>query len=78
MASMTKPSVGRTVLVQTDPASNNGADVAPAVVSRVNDDGTVNVRVLNDWHSIDWRQNLEIHDKRPDDAGNAAWWPPRV
>jgi hypothetical protein len=46
-----KPSVGRIVHVFADPRWNNGADVAPAVITRVweeDDPVTVNVRVLHD------------------------------
>lgn len=45
---MQKPSLGRIVIAPADPARNNGADVAPAVITRVWSDDLVNVRVLLD------------------------------
>lgn len=43
-----KPSVGRIVLVTVHPTTNNGADTAPAVVTRVWSDELVNVAVFLD------------------------------
>jgi hypothetical protein len=45
------PSVGRIVFVTMPPESNNGADVAPAVITRVWGDDVINVRVLPDGRS---------------------------
>lgn len=45
---MQKPSLGRIVLVTVNPMTNNGADVTPAVITRVWSDTMVNVRVLLD------------------------------
>ena len=42
------PYLGATVLVNVDAARNNGSPVAPATVTRLNEDGTLNVRVLYD------------------------------
>jgi hypothetical protein len=47
-----KPSLGRIVLTPADPATNNGADVAPAVVTRVWSDTMINVRVLLDTPEV--------------------------
>jgi hypothetical protein len=43
-----KPSMGQTVLVFTDPEHANGADVAPAVITRVWTDEMVSVRIFHD------------------------------
>jgi hypothetical protein len=45
---MQMPSLGRIVLVTVHPTTNNGADVAPAVITRVFRDDLVNVKVLLD------------------------------
>lgn len=45
---MPTPSVGRIVLVPIEPEMNNGATVAPAIITRVWSDTTVNLRVLTD------------------------------
>ncbi|MGW8326481.1 hypothetical protein ACWGLE_01095 [Streptomyces sp. NPDC055897] len=42
------PSVGRIVLVTVEPTTNNGADVAPAIITRVWSDSMVNVQVFRD------------------------------
>jgi|GEM_PF-2496807 len=47
-----KPSLGRIVLVAVDPKTNNGADVAPAVITRVWSDSMINVRVLLDTSEV--------------------------
>lgn len=74
-----KPSVGRIVHVPADPAENNGADVAPAVITRVWSDTCVNVRVLLDSDAIEWRTSVVYTDSFDDDANRHRWtWPPRV
>ncbi|MEU8710925.1 hypothetical protein [Streptomyces sp. NPDC048663] len=88
---MPKPSIGRIVLVAVDPAWNNGADVAPAVITRVWSDTCVNVRAIADSHSVDWltsvplfetRAALDAHFDAVTAAGaprpNGAFWPERV
>lgn len=51
------PTVGRIVLVIVDPASNNGSEIAPAIITRVwsgNDDrALVNYRILGDHDPSD-------------------------
>ncbi|HEY9417526.1 MAG TPA: hypothetical protein VIQ30_22440 [Pseudonocardia sp.] len=42
--------LGQVVLVVGSVARHNGADVAPAIVTRVLEDGTVNVTVLPDGY----------------------------
>ena len=77
---MNKPSIGRIVLVSADPERNNGADEAPAVITRVFGPDMINVRVLLDGNDVDWMTSVELHDAKPqgDDAQPCAWWPPRV
>ncbi|MDQ0933812.1 hypothetical protein [Streptomyces turgidiscabies] len=74
------PAVGDVVLVPADPAENNGAAEAPAVVTRVWSATTVNVRVLLDSEAVIWRtsvlyrENLDALEGVP-----AVWtWPVRV
>ena len=43
-----KPALADPVLVFTDPAHSNGADVAPAVITRVWTDRMASVRILHD------------------------------
>jgi hypothetical protein len=50
-----KPSVGRIVLVPMDPGTNNGAEVAPAIVTQVWSDDLINVRVFANNTSTEWR-----------------------
>ncbi|MFF0140471.1 hypothetical protein ACFYRN_28905 [Streptomyces sp. NPDC005227] len=74
-----KPSVGRVVHVPTDPAKNNGADIAPAVITRVWNDDCVNVRVLLDSDAVEWRTSVTYADAFDDDTNRHRWtWPPRV
>ncbi|MBT2508808.1 hypothetical protein J7I98_23560 [Streptomyces sp. ISL-98] len=75
-----KPSVGRIVLVSMDPAMNNGAGVAPAVITRVWDDTTVNVHVLPDGHVTEWQTSATYVDSLDEETGGLyRWtWPPRI
>lgn len=80
---MSQPSIGRVVLVAADPAMNNGADVAPAVITRVWSDTVINVRVLLDSENPpQWRTSLthtDTLDGLDDAVRRARWmWPPRV
>jgi hypothetical protein len=63
-----------------DPATNNGATVAPAVITRVWSETTVNVRVLHDSESITWRTSVVYRDNLDGIEGTpAVWtWPERV
>jgi hypothetical protein len=75
------PTVGRIVLVPMDPAMNNGSDLAPAVITRVWEDGSVNVHVLPDGNVTEWRTSLvevEAIDDRNNDSQHVWAWPPRV
>lgn len=77
------PSIGRIVHVPMDPAQNNGADVAPAVITRVWNDVCINVQILADVPGNAWRSSLtyvESLDGLDGDPGRLyRWtWPPRV
>lgn len=78
-----KPSIGRIVLVPMNPRDNNGASVAPAIITRVWNDTTINVRVLADAHgdvTHDWRTSLTHEDALAEGASPLHYWcwPPRV
>lgn len=76
-----KPSVGRIVHAYVaDTTQNNGADVAPAVITRVWNDTLVNVRILLDGDAIAWRTSVQLHDERPEGeaVNHSVWWPSRV
>lgn len=77
------PSLGRIVLVPMDPRHNNGADTAPAVISHVWSDSTVNVRILADGPDVEWRTSVvytpDLGGFDGDPASLFRWsWPPRV
>jgi hypothetical protein len=72
---MQKPSAGRIVHVFADPRHNNGADVAPAIITRVwseDEPVTVNVRVLHDGPASraadqrrqDWLTSIPLYGTR--------------
>lgn len=69
------PDVGDVVLVPMDPALNNGATVAPAVVTRVWNPITINVRILADKDTAaEWRTSVTYRDSLDDIAVPAAVW----
>ena len=70
---MTTPSVGRIVHVLVDPATNNGADAAPAIITRVFHDTMVNVRVLLDGsEQTPAKTSVSLHpDRAAVDAARA-------
>lgn len=73
------PSLGRIVLVPAAPVTNNGAAVAPAVITRVWSDTTVNVRVLLDsTQSPEWRTSVGFVEDVDNLTGHTWTWPPRV
>lgn len=81
MSQQPAPSVGRIVRVPMDPTTNNGADEAPAVITRVWNDTTVNVRILADAapKAEDWRTSLVLVESFDEGAGLCRWtWPGRV
>ena len=73
-----KPTIGRIVHVPVDPRVNNGADTAPAVITRVWSDTCVNLRIFHDGPSVppegshrqDWVTSWVLHESR--DALQAA------
>lgn len=89
---MQTPALGRIVHVFVDPTQNNGADVAPAVITRVWSEQLVNLKVLLDASNDVWFTSVALCDDRDSAekvtsyrvAGNgdhypaAAFWPPRV
>lgn len=81
-----RPSPGRIVLVAMDPAKNNGATEAPAIITRAWTGTSINVRVLADNQPGDseWRTSLIYVDDvtqldRDSTARLYCWsWPPRI
>jgi len=74
-----KPSIGRIVLVPVDAVINNGADVAPAIITRVWSDTCVNVHVLLDGRNTEWKTSVHLFDTAEEAAvGHSCYWPPRV
>lgn len=80
-----KPSVGRIVhyVYDTDDAS----EVRPAIITRVNRDGTVNLRVFLDFEDVFSNGECDEHDMATHQqnvpynpvALPGCWtWPPRV
>ena len=61
---MQKPSLGRVVIALVDPATNNGADEAPAIITRVWSDTIVNARVLLDGDQTPWKTSISLHPDR--------------
>jgi hypothetical protein len=94
---MQQPSVGRIVLVPTEAiianqpgplgqTINNGADVAPAIITRVWSDTLLNVRVLLDGSDQSPAKTSIKLFETPEDYAEArdagapygCYWPPRV
>lgn len=59
-----KPAVGRTLHIFAHPGENNGADHAPATITRVWSDTLVNVHVMPDGHNCYWRTSVEVFPSR--------------
>lgn len=84
---MQTPSIGRVVIAQAmNLSANNGADVAPATITRVwgerpGGGWTINVKVQLDGPADDWRTSLVLFDTE-DEAREyglgGCWWPPRL
>lgn len=84
------PSLGRVVLALVTPEWNNGADVAPAEITRVwsaHPDGgwTVNYKINLDGEGQQWKTSARLFDTQPEAQAYtastglaAAFWPPRV
>jgi hypothetical protein len=88
---MQKPSVGRIVLVPMDAINlpGNGADVAPAVITRVWSDTMVNLQVFLDAGAVVAKTSAHLYDTAEDATAGApsaerayaqlrCYWPPRV
>lgn len=58
------PTVGRIVHVLADPKTNNGADVAPAIITRVWSESMINVRVLLDGPDAPWWTSISLYADR--------------
>lgn len=66
------PSVGRIVHVTVHPHANNGADVAPALITRVWSDRLVNVSVHLDGHNgTVAKTSVDLYADRQ--AADSAW-----
>lgn len=85
---MQKATVGRVVHVVVDPKTNNGSDIAPALIVRVwgepyeIEDGrgprqTVNLRVLLDEKDTPWLTSWSLYQQRLTSDTGHAFWPPR-
>jgi hypothetical protein len=68
-----KPTVGRIVHYRGD--EFNGVSVHPAIVTRVWNDGLVNLTVFPDAHAPIVRTSVYLLSK-DDNAKNTAFWPP--
>lgn len=84
---MNLPSVGRVVLVQGVQANANGATVAPALITRVWNDGMINCTVLPDASAPVPATSVRLFDTEADataaqaESGHpftVAYWPPRI
>jgi hypothetical protein len=77
-----QPSVGRIVLVPMEPTSNNGAEVAPAIITRVWSPTCVNLRVIPDSPTSPFLRTSQTYAEElplAADAPPSTWtWPPRV
>lgn len=83
------PTIGRIVHVPIEALKataltheNNGADFAPAMITRVWSPAMVNVRVLLDGREIPWLTSITLYDDRAtyEASSNAygCYWPERV
>jgi hypothetical protein len=87
---MQKPSLGRIVLAVGGSARSNGADVAPAIITRVWSEHpaggwTVNLTVLPDFgqpvlasSAVLYEDEQTAREHLPYESSIAAYWPPRV
>lgn len=73
------PSLGRIVIFIPDEddllCKQNGAERLPAIVTRVNDNGTVNLKIFCDWMNNQWRPDVPFS---PSEDMFSWHWPPRV
>ena len=84
-----KPSIGRFVTVPAAALRGcemNGAEAAPAVITRVWSDNMVNVRVLLDGNDTPWKTSISLYENREEYDRRArvngmdfgCYWPERV
>lgn len=64
------PAVGQIVHVAVDPNEYSGADVAPAIITRVWSDDCINVHVMPDSSVTHWYTSVSL---QPDRAAADAW-----
>lgn len=74
-----KPSLGGIVFTFLAPEENNGADVAPAIITRVWSDDMVNITVFPDaGYGPIRKTSVKLVESQPGEPGPACWWPPRA
>jgi hypothetical protein len=68
------PTIGRIVHVLVDPKTNNGSDVAPAIITRAWSGTCVNLRVLRDNYPgpEEWLTSWSLHESREALEAHAA------
>jgi hypothetical protein len=64
------PTLGQKIIVTADPARNNGATEAPAIITRVWSDTLINARVILDSNEIDWVTSVTLY-ATPEDLAAA-------
>lgn len=71
-SSTKKAKIGETVVVTVDPRRNNGASETAGIITRVHEDGTVNVRALLDTGENQVFHRIELASSKPKsgDDGN--------
>jgi hypothetical protein len=67
MSARSKVKKGDFLTVVVDPRRNNGDDEAVALVTKVNDEGRVNLHVFLDTGDALRMSNIEVVGKRPDE-----------
>lgn len=78
---MQTPSIGRIVITNVHATGNNGATIAPAIITRVYESATgwlVNLRVFLDGEQIFWKTSVKLGDAPVPSDLYACWYPPRV
>lgn len=67
--------LGDQVIALVNPQANNETDEAVAWVTRVRDDGLVNIKVLMDENSTLWLTAVKLVDERPTEEALAEDYP---
>ena len=68
------PYIGQIVLAPADPNVNNGADTAPAVITRVWSEQVVNLRILLDGAGVLWKTSSSLRESLEDVPVGAPYW----